>query len=94
MDAYIYRWNFVSKAVITDAEGVTGIITITRVIDLTKTDPQVLTWAISTQAQKAGKDPSQSISEAVEVIKKVSSLQQAVRAIEVEQQSKEIDEDD
>ena len=95
LDTYIYKWNFQSKAVITDVEGVTGVITMMRVINLTKTDPQVLTWAISTQANMAGEDSDQLISEAVEVIKKVSGLQQAVHAIEVDENSKGIgDKDD
>ena len=44
-DAYYYRWNFVSQGVINGAE---------RVVkrDLTKTDPQVLTWAISKQLRR------------------------------------------
>lgn len=88
LDSYIYRWNFTSKEVIKDVEGVTGVITMMRVINLTKTDPQVLTWAISTQAQYVSEDADQMISEAIDVIKKVSGLQQAVNAIEVSEHSK------
>ena len=88
LDLYLYRWNFSSKEVIQDVEGVTGVLAMTRVINLTKTDPQVLTWAISTQAHCAGDDANDLIDDAVGVIKKVSALQQAVQAIEVEEHSK------
>ena len=74
--------------IIQDVEGVTGVLAMMRVINLTKTDPQVLTWAISTQAQCAGDDANNLIDDAIGVIKKVSALQQAVQAIEVEEHSK------
>ena len=68
LDLYLYRWNFSSKEVIQDVEGVTGVLAMTRVINLTKTDPQVLTWAISTQVQCAGDDANNLIDDAVGVI--------------------------
>ena len=52
-DTYCYRWNFHSKGVIEKVEGAVGILMIQRVIDITKTDPQVLTWAITRQARFA-----------------------------------------
>ena len=88
MDSYIYRWNFTSNEVIQHAEGVTGVITVMRVIDLVKTDPQVLTWAISRQAQYVGEDADHMIDKAIVVIKKVSGLQQAAHAIEVTEKDK------
>ena len=94
LDLYLYRWNFSSDEIIKDVEGVTGVLAMTRVINLTKTDPQVLTWAISTQAQFAGEDANGLIDQAVGVIKKVSALQQAVKAIEDDEQSKEKGEKD
>ena len=45
MNAYYYRWNFSSKNIIQDEEGASGVIVMERVINLTQTDPQVLTWA-------------------------------------------------
>ena len=52
-----------------------------RVIDLTKTDPQVLTWAISRQANLLDKkeEPRQIIDEAIAIIKKVDTLQDCLR---------------
>ena len=84
-DAYYYRWNFVSQGVIDGAEGVVGVLLVKRVVDLTKTDPQVLTWAISKQAIKQGlaEDKIESIIDsAMKVIRKVVSLQTGVRALE------------
>ena len=85
-DAYYYRWNFVSKGVIDGAEGVVGVLLVKRVVDLTKTDPQVLTWAITKQAVKqglAGDKIDGMIDSAMKVIRKVVSLQSGVRALEV-----------
>lgn len=84
-DAYYYRWNFVSKGVIDGAEGVVGVLLVKRVVDLTKTDPQVLTWAISQQAAKQGlgeKMVEKMIDSAMKVIRKVVSLQTSVRGLE------------
>ena len=89
LDLYFYRWNFSSNEVMQDVEGVTGVLALTRVINLTKTDPQVVTWAISTQAQFAGEDANGLIDEAVSVIQKVSALQKAVQAIKVKERSQE-----
>ena len=57
---------------------------IQRVIDITKTDPQVLTWAITRQARLLGpgEDANQMIDEALEVIKKVAIFQKEVSKIE------------
>ena len=81
LDAYFYRWNFTSRNVITDVEGASGVIMMKRVIDLTKTDPQVLTWAISRQANLLGKkkETSQMIDEAIAILKKVDTLQDCLR---------------
>lgn len=51
-DAYYYRWNFAYEGVIEDVEGVVGVFLMKRVIDVTKTDPQVLTYAISQMAER------------------------------------------
>ena len=87
-DAYYYRWNFSSKGVIDEHEGVLGVILIKRVIDMTKTGPQVLTWAITEQANR---DPDPKADEAVDeidsaltVLKKVIRFQAKVRQLEVE----------
>ena len=85
-DAYYYRWNFVSKGVIDGAEGVVGVLLVKRVVDLTKTDPQVLTWAITKQAVKqglAGDKIEGMIDSAMKVLRKVVSMQAGVRALEV-----------
>jgi len=84
LDAYYYRWNFCSEGVITGIEGASGVILLTRVIDIAKTDPQVLTWAISRQARLEGV-PKQAITlidEALAILKKVSAMQDTVKAIE------------
>ncbi|CAB4033721.1 Hypothetical predicted protein, partial [Paramuricea clavata] len=77
-DTYYYRWNFVSKSVINEVEGVTGCLLMKRVIDITKTDPQVLTWAITRMADRfnnaAEEKPGDSedvINEALKVLKNV-----------------------
>ena len=54
-DAYYYRWNFVSKSVIKEIQAVTGCLLMKRVIDITKTDPQVLTWAVTTTVDRLNK---------------------------------------
>ena len=83
-DTYCYRWNFHSKGVIEKVEGAVGILMIQRVIDITKTDPQVLTWAITRQARLLGpgEDANRMIDEALEVIKKVAIFQKEVSKIE------------
>ena len=58
-DTYYYRWNFVSKSVINEIEGVTGCLLMKRVIDITKTDPQVLTWAITRMADRVNDETDQ-----------------------------------
>lgn len=64
-DSYYYRWNFTSHTVIDNVEGCVGVLLVKRVIDATKVDPQVLTYAISNQAAyenqaKDGKDHDES----------------------------------
>lgn len=90
-DAYYYRWNFVSKSVINDTEGVTGVLLIKRVIDLTKTDPQVMTWAITNMADRLNRSddpgakhvhPNTVIDDALKVLKRVIEFQAKVKAIE------------
>lgn len=92
-DAYYYRWNFVSKSVIGETEGATGVLLVKRVIDLTKTDPQVLTWAITRMADRINNakdkpakpvDPEEMISDAMEVLEKVVEFQAKVKAMEAE----------
>ena len=92
MDSYCYRWNFSSNEVIKDVEGAVGVIIMSRVIDLTKTDVQVLTWAISRQARHLG-NPNQAgqmIDDAVSVIEKVAALQQKVKIKEDEDHNRGI----
>ena len=92
LDAYYYRWNFSSHEIIQDVEGASGTIVMKRVIDLTHTDPQVLTWAISKQASLMGNPDGASamIDDAVTIIQKVATLQQTVHSIESEEQSQGI----
>ena len=84
LDAYFYRWNFTSNEVIKDVEGASGVIMMKRVIDLTKTDPQVLTWAISRQAQLLNKkqDAGLMIDKAIAIIRKVDILQDCLRDVQ------------
>jgi len=81
LDAYFYRWNFTSNEVIKDVEGASGVIMMKRVIDLKNTDPQVLTWAISRQAQLLNKkeETGRMVEEAIAIIKKVDVLQDCLR---------------
>jgi len=81
LDAYFYRWNFTSSEVVKDVEGASGVIMMKRIIDLKNTDPQVLTWAISRQAQLLDKkeETSKLIDEAIAIIKKVDVLQDCLR---------------
>ena len=90
-DAYCYRWNFTSKGVIENVEGAVGILLLQRVIDMTKTDPQVLTWAISRQAAALGNESSASkmIDDAISVIKKVVGFQVDLKKLKATDESPE-----
>ena len=46
-DVYYYRWNFASKGIIDNMEGVVGVVLLKRVIDVVKTDQKVLYRALS-----------------------------------------------
>ncbi len=83
-DAYYYRWNFVSKGVIDQAEGCVGVLLVKRVIDLTKTDPQVLCWAITEQANrlKHPGDADAMIDSAMKTLEKVIEFQRKVKEAE------------
>ena len=91
-DTYYYRWNFVSKSVINEIEGVTGCLLMKRVIDITKTDPQVLIWAITRMIDRLedrtdGTDETPVDSEAVvndalKVLGNVVKLQSKIKAVE------------
>ncbi|XP_019850877.1 PREDICTED: uncharacterized protein LOC109581305 [Amphimedon queenslandica] len=93
-DAYYYRWNFISKGVIEDADGCTGVLLVQRVINATKVDPQVLTWAITNQVKKhhSSKDDmkdgdieklaTEAIDSAMKVLEKVVGFQVKVKLIE------------
>ena len=70
LDAYYYRWNFSSREIIQNVDGVSGVLVMKRVINLTQTDPQVLTWAISSQAADDS-EATKMIDEAVYIIRKV-----------------------
>lgn len=45
-DAYYYRWNFASRGIINNLEGVIGVLLLKRVVDITKTDNKVLKSAL------------------------------------------------
>jgi len=92
LDAYYYRWNFSSDEIIQNVEGASGAVVVKRVINLVNTDPQVLTWAISRQADLLGKpdEAAKMIEDAVAIIKKVSELQAAVHDIEAKESSEGI----
>ena len=46
-DVYYYRWNFASKGIIDNMEGVVGVLLLKRVIDVVKSDQKVLDRALS-----------------------------------------------
>lgn len=83
-DAFYYRWNFVSSGVIGNVEGAVGILLMKRVMDVTKIDPQVMTWAISRQAERQGKpeDETNMINSAMKVIEKVVAFQGKLKRLE------------
>ena len=85
-DVYCYRWNFAAKGVIEDTEGVVGVLMIQRVVDLTKTDPQVLTWAISRQASILGDESKAKtmIADALSMLEDVMKFQAQVKKDELE----------
>ena len=82
-DTYCYRWNFSTAGVIEQVEGAVGVLMIQRVIDISKTDPQVLSWAITRQARLCeGTDNEfQNIERAMMVLEKVAKFQQRMKAI-------------
>ena len=63
-------------------EGAIGILMVQRVINITETDPQVLTWAISRQASALGKKGDATIDEAMEIVKKVAVFQKEMSLIQ------------
>ena len=69
LDTYVYRWNFSSKGVITEAEGVLGVLIVQRVMNIVKVDPQVMTWAIC-----LGSSDEVAIKKEIEVTKSVMDL--------------------
>ena len=93
-DMYCYRWNFSSQGVIDQVEGAVGILMVHRVVDITKTDPQVLTWAISRQASLLGdeSDATDMIDEAMVVIKKVTIFQKELTTIKKDGNAEEASE--
>ena len=85
LDAYYYRWNFSSNEIIKGVEGVSGVLVMKRVIPFAATDPQVLTWAVSRQANVLGsKNASDMIDDAAAVIQKINALQLAIHSRENE----------
>lgn len=93
LDTYCYRWNFSSKGVIDKVEGAVGILMLQRVIDMTKTDPQVLTWAITRQAKTlGGKSESEMIDEAMKILKRVAKFQKEMKMIQSETEEKSTEE--
>lgn len=89
-DTYYYRWNFVSKSVIKEVEGVTGCLLMKRVIDITKINPQVLTWAITRMANRLNdhrnneseEKPEDIINQALEVLQNVVKVQRQIKGRE------------
>lgn len=85
-DAYCYRWNFSASNVIGEHQGAIGIFLVKRVVNLMKTDIQVLTWAITSQYKETNLDKEDSIKEEIEralqILEKVTELQIKVRQME------------
>ncbi len=85
-DAYYYRWNFSAKGVIDEAEGCVGVLLVKRVINVTKTDPQVLCWAISEQAART-KPPGNAdamIASALKTLETVIEFQKKFQTKEID----------
>ena len=82
-DVYCYRWNFSSEGVIEKVDGAIGILLLQRVVDMTKADPQVLTWAISRQAGAQGKEDEADamIDHATVMINKIAHFQKELKEI-------------
>ena len=91
-DTYYYRWNFVSKSVIKEVEGVTGCLLMKRVIDITKINPQVLTWAITRMANRLNdhrdneleEKPEDIINHVLEVLQNVVKVQRQIKGRETQ----------
>ena len=91
-DTYYYRWNFVSKSVIKEVEGVTGCLLMKRVIDITKINPQVLTWAITRMANRLNdhrdneleEKPEDIIYHVLEVLQNVVKVQRQIKGRETQ----------
>ena len=83
-DAYYYKFNFSSQGVIKATEGATGVLLVKRVLDVSKTDPQVLCWAISSMAARINEidQATAYIDKAMKVVEKVAEFQRRLRAIE------------
>lgn len=73
-----------------DTEGATGILLGKRVINLRKTNPQVLTWAISRMAHRLNEadpdrenpvDPENLIAKTMKVLGKVMEFEAKIKAI-------------
>uniref|UniRef100_A0A1X7SXG0 Uncharacterized protein n=1 Tax=Amphimedon queenslandica TaxID=400682 RepID=A0A1X7SXG0_AMPQE len=94
-DTYYYRWNFTSSGVINDSDGCAGVLLVKRIIDATKVDPQVLTWAITNQVMRnmemESENPSpeeiekraaEVIDSAMKILEKVVEFQVKVKLME------------
>ena len=93
-DTYCYRWNFSAEGVIEQVEGAVGILMIQRVIDVSKTDPQVLSWALTRQARLSGghNNEFEVIERAMIVLEKVAKFQRRMKAIKSEKLGADEDE--
>ena len=83
-DAYYYKFNFSSQGVIKATEGATGVLLVKRVLDVSKTNPQVLCWAISSMAARIRESNQATayIDKAMKIVEKVAQFQRRLRAIE------------
>lgn len=83
-DIHCYRWNFAYN--IEDIDGVAGVLVLKRVIDLAKTNPQVLKRAISCQASVLENEgeTEEMVDEAMKVLEKAISFQTRLRKSEAE----------
>ena len=86
-----------SKSVISEVEGVAGCLLMKRVIDITKVDPQVLTWAITSMAHRLNhaaseeKPAEDAINEALKVLENVVTVQKRIKHAEANIDKKQID---
>lgn len=86
VDIFYYKWNFEAKGVIDESDSVMGCLIMKRVIDLTKTDIQVLAWAITEMATRSNKNPEDVLEDAFKILEDVIDFQVELNQKELQAQ--------